>query len=86
MNLAPAPIERPPLPTVAPGARFVDVAYTAPVTREETLGHIPSDHFAPGPVGFSSADDPVVVNQPVLGLDGKPTFTPALARLDLTPY
>lgn len=86
MQVNPAPFQAPDRPVVPPGARSIDVPYTAPVTRDEVIGQMPSYTFHITPVDLGGDDVDVVRPQPVLDASGAPTWQPAVARLDLTPY
>lgn len=79
-------IQAPPRPQAPPGARSLDVDYTAPVTRDTVIGRIPSFTFSATPVDLSEPDTDVVRPQPVLDAAGNPTWMVKTEKLDLTPY
>lgn len=81
-----APVQKPPVPSVPPGASSVKVRYNAPVTEDEVIGHVPEFQYTALLVDTATPSEPVVRPQPVLGPDGKPVFEVRTRELDLTPY
>jgi uncharacterized protein YcfJ len=86
MNIAPAPVPKPPVPAVPSGARSLDVNFTGPVTRDEVIGHVPQDGYDPVYTGIGAHTEEVVRPQPVLDAAGQPTWSAQVETLDLTPY
>lgn len=86
MNVAPSPVQKPPIPNVAPGARSLDVAYTGPVTSEEVIGHVPQDGYDPLYSGIGAHTEEVIRPQPVLDAAGQPTWSTQVETLNLEPY
>lgn len=86
MNVAPSPVQKPPLPPIAPGAKAVEVAFTGPVTRDEVIGHVPEDGYDPVFTGMSTHTEEVVRRQPVLDAAGQPTWSRQVETVNLKPY